>query len=192
MVDTAERQRSPGSRARDTSSDSVIVELAEQLLAESDKLARNIKEDAEREAEVRAANIVGEAEAKAASIVDEAEAKADTTVGEAERRAAELVSTATDKSERIESEARAKVHRIVQKAKAGVESSVVALDNLFAPDEGRSEGSTSPPERADRAVPPQGVGRTVLEDAPQGPRTPRLQGYDIRSGVARRAVANGH
>ena len=63
MVDTAERQRNPAPRTRDTSGDSVIVELAEQLLAESDKLARNIKEDAEREATAKANDIIGEAEA---------------------------------------------------------------------------------------------------------------------------------
>ena len=289
MVDTVERQRTPGSRARDTSGDSVIVALAEQLLAESDKLARNIKEDAEREAEAKAASIVGEAERgaqevvsastnKAASIVgeaerraqevvststkkaegivgeaerraqevvststekaegivgeaerraqdvlstaadeaeskaggivaeaerraqevvstaaDKAESKAGSIVGEAERRAQEVVSTAANKAERTQSEARVRVHTLVQRVKAEVQSSVGALDSLLAPDGGRGEDSISPPgsDPAAAPAPLQGVGRTVPDDAPQGPRTPRLQGYDIRSGAPRRPVANG-
>ena len=139
---------------------SVILGLAEQLLAEADKLARGVKEDAEREAEAQAATIVGEAE----------------------RRAEDIVSAAGEKAKQIESQAHAAVRKLSEGVRADLESSVSALDKLMVADGEAEIGAT---------LPTQGMGHTLVDDAPERPKTPRLQGYDVGSRSSRGSNANG-
>ena len=163
------KQTSEGNQ--ETGRQSVILGLAEQLLAEADRLARGVKEDAEREAETQAATIVGEAEAQAATVVSEAE-----------RRAEDIVSAAGEKAKRLESQAHAAVRKLSEKVRGELESSVSALDKLAEADGETEIGAT---ER------PQGIGHTWVEEPPQGPKTPRLQGYGVRSPASGPSNANG-
>ncbi len=155
---------------QETGRQSTILGLAEQLLAEADRLARGVREDAEREAEAQAATIVGEAEAQAATIV-----------GEAERRAEDVVSAAGEKAKRLESQAHTAVRRLSERVRAELDSSVSALDKLVVAD-GETEIGATPAT--------QGMGRTLVEKAPERPNPPRLQGYDVRGRSSRGANAN--
>ena len=97
---------------QETGRQSTILGLAEQLLAEADRLARGVKEDAEREAEAQAATIVGEAE----------------------RRAEDIVSAAGERAKRLQSHAHTVVTRLSERVSAELGSSVSALDKLMVAD----------------------------------------------------------
>ncbi len=161
MADSDDKDRKQTSEVDQDDRQSVILGLAEQLLAEADRLARGVKEDAEREAEAQAATIVGEAE----------------------RRAEDIVSAAGQKAKRVESQAHAVVAKLSESVRAELESSVSALDKLTVADSEAEIGAT---------LPTQGMGHTLVEEAPERPKTPRLQGYDVRSGASRVSNANGH
>ena len=148
------KQTSEGNQ--ETGRQSVILGLAEQLLAEADRLARGVKEDAEREAETQAATIVGEAEAQAATVVSEAE-----------RRAEDIVSAAGEKAKRLESQAHAAVRKLSEKVRGELESSVSALDKLAEADGETEIGAT---ER------PQGHRPHLGGGAPSGPQGPKTSG----------------
>ncbi len=141
---------------------STILGLAEQLLAEADRLARGVREDAEREAEAQAATIVGEAETQAATIVSEAE-----------RRVEDIVSAAGETAKRLESQSHAAVRKLSERVRAELDSSVSALNKLMVADSETENGVT------------QGMGHTLVEEAPERPNPPRLQGYDLRSRSSR-------
>ena len=162
MADSDDKdQKQASGEDQQTDRQSTILGLAEQLLAEADKLARGVKEDAERDAEAQAATIVSEAE----------------------RRAEDIVSAAGRRAKRVTSQAHAVVTKLSERVRADLESSVSALDKLTVADSETEIGAT---------VPTQGMGHTLVEEAPERPKTPRLQGYDVRSGASRVSNANGH
>lgn len=161
MADSDDKdQKQASEEDQETGRQSTILGLAEQLLAEADKLARGVKEDAEREAEAQAATIVGEAE----------------------RRAEDIVSAASENAKRIQSEAHAAVRKLSKSVRAELESSVSALDKLTVVDDEAEIGAP---------LPTQGMGHTLVEEAPERPNPPRLQGYDLRGRGARASNANG-
>ena len=161
MADSDDKDRKQSSEQdQETGRQSVILGLAEQLLAEADKLARGVKEDAEREAKAQTA----------------------TVISEAERRAEEIVSAAVEKAKRLESQAHAAVRKLSERVRAELESSVSALDKLTVADGEAEIGA---------AVPTEGMGHTLLEEAPQRPNPLRLQGYDVGSQGSRPSKANG-
>ncbi len=162
MADSDDKdQKQTAEGDQETGRQSVILGLAEQLLAEADRLARGVKEDAEQEAKAEAATIVGEAE----------------------RRAEDIVSAAGEKAKRLESKAHAAVRKLSEKVRAELESSVIALDNLTVAD---GEAEIGAP------LPTQGMGHTLVEEAPERPNPPRLQGYDdVRIRSASASNANG-
>ena len=162
MADSDDKdQKQASEEDQQTDRQSTILGLAEQLLAEADKLARGVKEDAEREAEAQAATIVSEAE----------------------RRAEDIVSVAGQKAKRLESQAHAVLTKLSEGVRAELDSSVSALEKLAVAD-----GETE----IEAALRTQGMGHTLVEEAPDRPKTPRLQGYDVRSGASRASNANGH
>ncbi len=160
MADSDDKdQKQASGEDQQTDRQSTILGLAEQLLAEADKLARGVKEDAQREAEAQAATIVGDAE----------------------RRAEDIVSAAGEKAKRLESQAHTAVRRLSERVRAELESSVGALDKLTAADEAEV-GAT---------LPTQGMGHTMVQEAPERPSPPRLQGYDLRGRGSPASKANG-
>ncbi len=162
MADSDDKdQKQASEEDQQTDRQSTILGLAEQLLAEADKLARGVKEDAEREAEAQAATIVSEAE----------------------RRAEDIVSVAGQRAKRVESQAHAVLTKLSEGVRAELESSVSALEKLAVAD-----GETE----IEAALRTQGMGHTLVDEAPERPKTPRLQGYDVRSGASRASNANGH
>ncbi len=161
MADSDEKDRKQASgEDQQTDRQSTILGLAEQLLAEADKLARGVKEDAERDAEAQAATIVSEAE----------------------RRAEDIVSAAGNNAKQIESRAHAAVRKLSQGVRAELESSVSALDKLTVADGEAEIGAT---------LPTQGMGHTLVEEAPERPNPPRLQGYNLRERGPSVSNANG-
>ncbi len=161
MADSDDKdQKRASEEDQETGRQSTILGLAEQLLAEADRLARGVREDAEREAEAQAATIVGEAE----------------------RRAEDIVSAAGEKAKRLESQAHTAVRQLSERVRAELESSVSALDKLPVADDEAEIGAT---------LPTQGTGHTLVEEAPERPNPPRLQGYDLHSGGSRASNANG-
>ena len=113
----------------------------------------------------------------------EAEAQAATTVGEAERLAEDIISAAGEKAKRLESQAHAAVRKLSERVRAELESSVSTLDELMVADDAAEIGA---------APPTLGMGHTLVEEAPERPKTPRLQGYDVRTGASPASNANGH
>lgn len=163
MADSDDKdQKQPAEEDQETGRQSVILGLAEQLLAEADNLAREVKEDAEREAEARAA----------------------TVVGEAERRAADIVSAASENAKRIQSQAHAAVRKLSKSVTAELESSVSALEKLMVADGEADIGATPPTQGMGHTL-------VEEEDAPERPNPPRLQGYDVHSLSSRGSKGNG-
>ncbi len=113
MADSNDKnQKQISEEDQETGRQSTILGLAEQLLAEADRLARGVKEDAEREAEAQAATIVGEAE----------------------RRAEDIVSAAGERAKRLQSHAHTVVTKLSERVKAELGSSIGALDKLMTAD----------------------------------------------------------
>ena len=161
MADSDDKdQKQPSEEDQETGRQSTILGLAEQLLAEADRLARGVREDAEREAEAQAATIVGEAE----------------------RRAEDIVSAAGEKAKLLESQARTEVGKLSERVRAELESSVSALDKLTVADGEAEIGAT---------LPTQGMGHTLVGEAPERPNPPRLQGYELRGRGSGASNANG-
>ena len=164
MADSDDKdQKQTSEEYQGTGRQSTILGLGEQLLAEADRLAREVRDDAEREAKAQAASIVSEAE----------------------RHAEDIVSAAGEKAKRLESRAHAAVGKLSERVKAELESSVSSLDRLMV-----AGGEAETEETL-----PQGIGHTWVEEPTQHPKTPRLQGYDVRSEAARAtnaSNANGH
>ena len=162
MADSDDKdQKHSSEEDKETGRQSTILGLAEQLLAEADKLARGVKEDAEQEAEAQAAAIVGEAE----------------------RRAEDIVSAAGEKAKILESQAHAAVRKLSERVRAELESSVSALDKLTVADGDAEIGAK---------LSTQAIGHTWVEEPPERPKPPRLQGYDLRSPASRPSNANAH
>ena len=123
MADSDDKdQKQASEEDQEAGRQSTILGLAEQLLAEADRLARGVREDAEREAEAQAATIVSEAE----------------------RRAEDIVSAAGETANRLESQAHAAVRKLSESVKAELESSVSALDKLTVADGEAEIGATLP------------------------------------------------
>lgn len=88
--------------------DSTIIQLAQRLLDEADKLARGNIEEAKRDAEAEAARILSEAQ----------------------RRAEDIVEAASDRARRLESDAQEAVKKITNNLKGELEAAVGTLAKL--------------------------------------------------------------
>ena len=142
-ADAPASEDQPATRLRE----SPIHKVMEQLVAEADKLAGGIREDAAREAQAQAAKIRADAEAKAReeileparaaadekarAIVAEAEGQAQDVVGKARAEAEEILQAAKKTAGDLDAEAAARVRGLAEKITGEVESAVSSLDDII-------------------------------------------------------------
>ncbi len=127
--------------------ESPIHKVMEQLVAEADKLAGGIREEAAREAQAQAVKIRADAEAKAReeileparaaadekarAIVAEAEGLAQGVVGKAKAEAEEILQAARKTAGDLDAKAAARVRGLAEKITGEVESAVSSLDDII-------------------------------------------------------------
>ena len=182
--------QTPGSEPTRESS---IYKLAQELLAETDRLAKSIKEDARRDAETEAARIradaqakvheevlkpaEAEAAAKSHDIITNAERAAQKIIAWAKAEAEEIVHTARRKAEELESEAEITLTRLTDSITEQIDAAVTNLSNL-RPTALVSLASADKPDQVPDA-PPDAPRSHPSESLSQTKNiTPRLQGYD--------------